>query len=124
MGTMPTMLITLPWPNPVMQPNARVHWATKAAAVKRARSDAWLIANAVKRQCGWIKCQAATIRATFYAPQNRKRDGDNHLAACKAYFDGLADAGVIDNDAGFTYAPVKFAKDADKRLELLIEANQ
>ena len=124
MGTMPTMTVTLPWPADALQPNARVHWAAKAAAVKRARSDAWLCANAIKRQVGWIKCKAATIRATFYAPQKRKRDGDNHLAACKAYFDGLADAGVIENDAGFAYDRVVFLKDADKRVELLIQATE
>lgn len=115
------MTITLPWPSKALQPNARVHWAAKAKATKQARYEAELVATAVMRLVGWTKCERASIEYVFYDPVKRRRDRDNHLAACKAYNDGLADAGIVGNDSGFTFLPVRF-EIGQRRVEARVTA--
>ena len=93
--------VVLPWPSPVLSPNSRAHWATKAKAAAKARRDAT------------IACQAAGIRALpwaamhvaieFCPPDNRRRDTDNMLASIKSALDGMADASGVD-DSRWTYA--------------------
>lgn len=43
---MTTVTITLPPPHPHLSPNARPHWAAKAARVKSYRATAWTLARA------------------------------------------------------------------------------
>jgi len=96
-------VITLPWPPAKLSPNSRTHWRAKAPVTKAARHDA-----------GWLtKAAGASIdhdgpipmHLTFRAPDNRHRDRMNVEAACKAYFDGIADAlGVNDRRFVPTYA--------------------
>lgn len=97
--------ITIPLPPKEVSPNARVHWATKARAVKRQRNDAAMAAmvlSSIRRP----KWQAATIQATFYRPRGRVLiDQDNAIASLKASIDGLADAGIFANDRGVTWLP-------------------
>lgn len=87
------MSICLPWPSSALSPNARGHWAMKAAAKRRARMDGFLAAKAAKVPAG------RTIAITFHAPDNRHRDLDNMLASIKGQLDGIADAiGVDDSE--------------------------
>lgn len=83
--------LDLPWPSPDLFPNARVHWARKAKAVKTARMDAeWMAKVAGIRPNDPDIPSALKVTAVFFPPDNRVRDEDNMLAACKAYFDGLS----------------------------------
>jgi hypothetical protein len=67
---------------------------------------------------------SACCQATFFFEYRRVRDRDNCLAALKSAFDGLADAGVIANDAGLIHLPVVFDVDPLRpRVELLIVPN-
>lgn len=123
---MPTTLtVTIPLPPNVLKPNARVHWAAKARAVKRYRIDCgWAADDAINRS-GWQTVERATVTPIFYHRINRHRDGDNALASIKAGLDGLADAGVIVDDRGFACRPVEFRVDRkDPRVELIITAEQ
>ena len=90
--------VTLPWPDKVLSPNARVHWSRKAKAVKTARqSAAWLVmerTNAWRSLIGW---GGASVSMTFGPPDNRRRDRDNLIASMKAATDGIADAIGIDD---------------------------
>lgn len=89
------MIVTLPWPSPKLSPNARTHWAAKAKAVARARAEAYLATRAAGlRPTG---ATSATVSMTFRAPDRRRRDNDNAIAAFKAARDGIADAIGVDD---------------------------
>lgn len=96
---MPPRVVTLPWPDKVLSPNARVHWSRKAKATKAARDAAyWLTWQEVGRNMNW---PGARISLTFCPPDKRRRDADNLLASCKGVLDGISDALGID-DSRFT----------------------
>lgn len=102
--------ITLPWPDAVLSPNARPHWAAKARAVKAARQRAgWLVRVSIQQRAkAWPRVNVAI---TFCPPNTRRRDLDNLIASHKAASDGIADAlGIDDSLFTCTYAigaPVK-----------------
>jgi len=75
-----------------LSPNARHHWVVKARAVKVSREEIGWLAKAQ-----WHDDEPmmkARISYEFHTDK-RKRDLDNLLASCKAWQDGLIDAGVI-----------------------------
>ena len=99
-------MIILPWPDKALSPNSRTHWAHKAKAAKRARSDAFHLT----REAGvdartfadyegklhlWIDC---------YAKTRNYPDADNVLASLKSALDGIADALGV-NDSRFVPHP-------------------
>ena len=90
--------IILPWPPKELSPNARVHWAKKASAVKSYRKTCWIMAlsHSVVRLESTIR-----LKVTFSPPDKRSRDLDNCIASVKAMFDGLADAWKV-NDRQFS----------------------
>jgi len=112
--------ITLPLPPKQLSPNARCHYMSKANAVKKYRTMAF--AESLKAQApGCRMWRYATVQATFYHKQARRRDADNSLSSLKAALDGLADAGVVADDHGFTHKPVLFKKDAaNPRVEITV----
>lgn len=116
-----TLVIRLPLPYPTLQPNARVHWATRARDVQRYRKQAWAVAFSISKgaKARWPR---ATAQATFHFSTRRRRDRDNLLASLKAAFDGLVDAGVIADDSGLTHLPVIVAVDGggEPRVEISI----
>jgi hypothetical protein len=104
--------ITVPWPHPHLSPNARVHWAARAKQAKlHAGATKWAALEAIQSRkkhtmdlgLPWDK---ATIRYTFYQPDNRKRDDDNLLASMKWSRDALQSppkgAGIIADDHDLT----------------------
>lgn len=93
--------ITLPLPPQAMYPNARTHWKAKMKPKAMQRQQAYYAAKAATDsgpQWTLAECQA-----TFYL--ERKRDGDNLIAWLKATFDGLEDAGIVENDGNFIHLP-------------------
>lgn len=115
--------INLPLPDRILSPNARPHWAPKAKAVREARGAAYYLAMAAMRKAGIKppKWEAAEVRTVFYWPTRHRRDRDNALASMKATMDGIADAGVVENDAGFIQHPPEMRHDpADPRVEITI----
>ena len=96
------MKIVLPWPAKALWPNARVHWAVKAAAVKKARQDAYWLATSQR----FVVPPVATLRVTFHAPTRRRPDDDNAVSALKPARDGLADASGCD-DSEWSVVPVR-----------------
>jgi len=131
MGTMPakaqgepltTLTITVPLPPRAMHPNARSHWRAKMAPKKLQRETAYLAAlNATRhleRQPFW---KMAEVQMTWYVA--RHNDSDNLLGWAKGTIDGIADAGVVDNDRGFVFMPPKQVtgtKENDRRIEIVI----
>ena len=101
-----TFHLTLPVPDQVLSPNARPHWAVKRRAVKAARELAWGEARA--RWC-WHGAPMRRVRlALFWTIIGRRcPDLDNLNASCKAYLDGIADAGVIADDSARTVVAIE-----------------
>lgn len=104
--------ITLDWPDKVLSPNARIHWARKAKAVKLARQAAWVAVLEHRAAARAIGAQGrAVLNIEFCPPDKRRRDLDNLIASSKALNDGIADAlGIDDSQFVLTYRmgrPVK-----------------
>lgn len=101
--------VELPWPDKILSPNARTHWARKAKAVKAARVAAFYLVRAVAKST--LDASGAHVRMTFCPPDNRRRDRDNLIASMKAATDGISDAiGIDDSKFQSTYAigePIK-----------------
>lgn len=87
--------IDLPWPSRDLHPNARVHWAVKARAAKKARADAAWAARAAG--VGKIDAEALNVAIIFTPPSNRAHDLDGLVASVKSYIDGIADVVGVDD---------------------------
>lgn len=99
--------ITVPWPDKILSPNARPHWAVKAKAVKLARRDGYFCALMphVRSHIAVIKgWENITCEVQFFPPDARSRDRDGLMARLKATFDGIADAWGV-NDKKFIPVP-------------------
>jgi len=120
-----TVKITLPLPPQCLSPNnpsfSRGGRIGKAMAAKKCRRLAGEAVSAEQIESGpW---ERATMQAHFFHKQKRRRDGVNHNAMCKAYQDGIIDAGlVVDDDSEhFTTLPPEFSIDRElSRVELTI----
>lgn len=96
-----TYVVRLPWPEPALWQNRRVHWRVRAKATKAARMSAWGIACDEGLFTSGIKSPRLVF--SFYPPDRRKRDLQNMPATMKAAIDGIADALGVD-DHGFKVA--------------------
>lgn len=103
------MIITLPWPDKRLSPNARLHWRARVGPKQSARiRSGWTAVAAKGFHSAKDALQASEgpipIKVTFYPPDKRRRDDDNMIGAFKAHRDGIADAlGVDDNRFRATY---------------------
>ncbi len=97
---MKTIMITLPLPPPVLNPNSsRVYWRRVQQAIKSYREAGYIAAmDAVNRQKPAVPFKAVTLQATFYFKVKRRRDGGNWNATLKPAQDGLVDAGIVRDD--------------------------
>lgn len=114
------IVIDLPHPQRPLSPNARVHWRLKHKHTKAYRLAARWEAF---QECGDTKgpgWESASVKVIATYKDSRRRDKDNILASLKAAFDGLADAGIVADDAGFTYEPVEVRKGTDVGIRLII----
>jgi crossover junction endodeoxyribonuclease RusA len=121
---MNTLTLTIPLPPPELRNNARVHWSKKARAVKTYRTETCLRAiraissNEMSDKLAWKK---ATVQVTAYFPTARHLDPTNLIDALKSAFDGLQDAGVIEDDKDlWPLRPVIVTRDKNPRVELVI----
>lgn len=122
---MQELTITIPLPPKQMRPNSRTHWRAKMGPKAQQRQEAYLSAKAAIGRLSPPRWSAASIEAEFYLGRRGKQnDRDNLIAWLKATADGLEDAGVVADDAGFTWMPPRqvFGKDApvEKKVVLTI----
>lgn len=111
--------VDLPWPAKDLHPNSRPHYMAKARAVKAARRAASLMAKPL----GKIDPEAVKVTCIFSPPPvKRNRDADNLLAACKAYFDGIADAIGVDDSRFKHQAPVWGTSVKGGNVRIVLEA--
>lgn len=89
------MILTLPWPQRILSPNARAHYMAVGKAKKALRAEwAW---QAKAQGAGEIAAKSLTVALEFHKPSRRAMDMDNMLASCKAGLDGLADVLGVDD---------------------------
>lgn len=118
---MNSITITLPLPPAALKPNARVHWAQKARAAKRYRRTAEAATIEALNGIEPPRWKMASVLIQAYFPTARHPDPDNAVASLKSAFDGLADAGLIENDRGLWPERPVIGKDKDNpRLVLTI----
>lgn len=92
--------IDLPLPARSQHQNWRGHWATKARETRKHREWACVMARLAKtHKRPWKR---ASVHLEFTFADARRRDVDGLIASCKGYLDGIADAGIIENDSGIT----------------------
>lgn len=94
--TIDAITLTLPWPPPGLNPNARHgHWSQLAKLKRRYRAACALAARA--QGVSRISADRLDVALTFVPPDKRQRDADNCLAAMKSGLDGLADVLGVDD---------------------------
>lgn len=94
------MRIELPWPDPSLSPNRKHgrHWGGVHTAKVKRRTDAHYLTLTAMKQSMWIPLSGPlAVSLTFHAPDKRRRDLDNLLAALKQDFDGISQALGIDD---------------------------
>lgn len=111
--------LELPLPPKALKPNARVNWRVKAAAVKKARSEAGLLARINRPPKPFSK---ATLHATFYMKQ--QADEDNLTAWLKSYIDGLQDGGVVEDDQCLTILPPAQVVDRKQQTKVVLRIEE
>jgi hypothetical protein len=96
-----TLTLQLPLPDPALRSNGSFGnaWVYRNA-FRKAKAQAVAEAERVLTDAGmvpprWDKV-AAVVTQYHITPQ--RLDPDNLIAACKAYFDGIAAAGLVAND--------------------------
>ncbi len=115
---MNTITITLPIPKKELSPNGRTHHMVKARHTKTARTLAQVEMHNAMIVAGWSKQPkwlTARVEAVVIRKDRRgKMDDDNFKASCKAYQDGIADAGLVVNDRGIKWGDVEWTVDKSK----------
>lgn len=87
-------MISLPWPDRRLSPNAREDRRAIAGIRKVQKETAfWLAKKAGLR----FPPGVPHVRVTFHPPDNRRRDLDNLLASIKSALDGIALATGVDD---------------------------
>lgn len=116
--------LTLPMPHKYLSPNACVHWAPKSKAIKAARLNSKrttqkaLVSAGITTPPHWKEAHYSLV---FYCKTAARRDDDNLKASCKAYRDGIADAGLVADDYVMREKGCEIKKDANNpRCEITI----
>lgn len=92
------LILELPWPPSILNPNNRSHWARKAKVKARVREDAYY--KTQMQDTPDFGDKNIHLHIEFFPPSKRRYDVDNALAALKSSLDGIADAWEV-NDRRF-----------------------
>ena len=87
-----SLVVELPWPDPMLSPNKSKHWAKHNNAKQAAKQKAILLTPAKK-----LTGDRYPLDILFYPPDRRIRDLDNLLGSMKAALDGIAEKLGIDD---------------------------
>lgn len=91
---MTVVRLDLPYLQPPLTANQRLHWARKAVLTKRCRETACWLAKSKKLP----GAQRLTVTLHYRPKERRRRDAHNLYPTVKALVDGLVDAGVVPDD--------------------------
>ncbi len=104
-----------------LSPNSRLHWSKKQKVKHQITDD---IIALVKEQ-GWSQkpLEHAVVRFSWGMPDQRRRDPDNLLSACKTHLDALGTAGVLADDSWKNIEIQIKCFDSPKKPLTIIEVN-
>jgi len=114
--------IVLPWPDSRLMPNRKHgrHWGETIRAKVAARTAGIYAAEAALGGNQLSVGDRIPVRLTFVAPNRRKRDLDNLLAAMKHALDGIAMYLEVD-DSRFRPMTLDDGIDKEKKGFVLVE---
>lgn len=117
-----TITLRLPVPPRCLSPNSRPHYHAKGRATKKARTRAKVEVMAMLPAGYRPRAACAKIKISWFHKTGHRMDATNCIGSCKAYEDGICDAGLILNDSGVTWLPVEqFTDKTNPRVELTVE---
>jgi crossover junction endodeoxyribonuclease RusA len=102
-------MIELPYPHKALWPNGRPHHFAKAREVKKHRAWAHDATLATFPRCFKPPERLLWLVTIYPKPRGPLPDRDNASAACKAFFDGIAD-GLGINDNRFDEPRIQFGE--------------
>jgi len=100
------MIVNLPWPDKVLNPNSRAHWRRRSKVVKTARTTAKILTLVALGDRAQVPASHG-LKITMHPPDARRRDQDNAISSCKSLLDGVADALGV-NDSRFVLDTVEW----------------
>lgn len=103
------MSIILPFPDKILWPNGRGHWAAKNRAFQKHKEWARLATLSAIPRCFRWNGEPVKLRITITPKTRHPIDRDNCVAAMKAYVDGVSAALVVD-DQHFLVPEITFAE--------------
>jgi hypothetical protein len=89
--------LILPWPDRSLHPNARVHWAVRAANAKRAKTVGFIIARQAGLRALNLPEGDIHVHIEGYLADRRRRDADGLLSSLKSAMDGIAESIGVDD---------------------------
>ena len=111
--------LALPAPPAELSPNKHLDWWVKNP-IKRAYQDAcYEVVHQAKVQA-WntgLKfplAEPVLMAVTFVFPNNIRRDIDNCISSCKALFDSLVKAGLLNDDSVQAIGKVEYGWEFEK----------
>lgn len=112
-------------PEKILSPNhtvgSRGQRMAKAAAIKKLRTKAKILFMAKYSTSFRPQWKRATVEIVWHHKTAAFPDRDNIIGSLKAFFDGLADAGLLHNDRGLTQLPpIRFIDPENPRVVLKI----
>ena len=116
----PMIKLSLPLPPKDLNAHSSNHYWKRRKATRQCRSDAATLALQHRRK-GF---QKGVISYKFWFPDNRPRDLANYIQMCKAYVDGIVDAGIIPDDRWQVLSFGQVSADIDRedpRVEIIID---
>lgn len=113
-----TLTMHIPPPARALEPNARVNWRTLAKAKARGKEIAYYVALEALDGRDPPRWPLAEVRVRWFVRDKRglTRDRDNCIASLKATFDGIAAAGIVENDRGLRIGAVDVEVGAPREL--------
>lgn len=116
--------VVLPWPDSALLPNRKngQHWASYQKQKANARALGFYSTR--QQNVTLFVNTPAHLKIVFYAPDKRKRDLDNLLAAMKPSLDGIAKALNMD-DSLFRPITIDLRHDQEKKgfVEVYLHAD-
>lgn len=104
----------------------KIHFMERSQLVKVARDEAYFLTKEALSKCDfWETPQMARISYEFYSDDKRVKDIEGGLIpACKAWVDGIKDAGAITSDDGWHlwvgHGELRYS--TEKQTRFIIEA--
>ena len=102
------IVLTLLHPPASLSPNARCHWRKKAADTKQFREDVGWVTRSMMHVYGVEGRWPGARLDIHWRYAGVQPDADNCIAQLKGGIDGIADAGLIENDRTIRMGSVTF----------------